>query len=395
MKILMLTYNMAGIGGSFIRAYSLAKSLVHLGYQVTLLASRRFPGRKRIKEEISGVRIIQMADWMPERVRHGGLSPFDVFGRLEHIRRMPYDLVHGFDHRPAVSIPALFARRRWHIPYVADWADLWGRGGIGDKRRYIIGKTMAYADHQLEQSVHRRADAATVVSHYLLERAKEMGIPEERIHLVQVGANIDVIRPLPKIAMRQKYGLPESVPIVVHIGFAPFDIPMLAATFIALARCNPRVILVLCGASFHSLDKAIEAAGLTERVRHLGAIPYERLEEVLACGDVMIMPYSRSTMNIARYPNRIGDYLAAGRPIATSRTCDPGILVESEKIGITADDDPETFAEAIQKLLADPDLCDEMGRRARLLAETRLSWQIIARQLDDLYQRLGRKFNVH
>ncbi len=389
MKILMLTYNMAGIGGNFMRVYSLAKSLVHLGYQVTLLASRRFPGRKRIEEEVSGVRIIQMADWMPERVRHGGLSPIDVFGRLEHVSRVRYDLVHGFDHRPAVSIPALFARRRWHIPYVADWADLWGRGGIGDKRRGIVEKTLSYADHYCEQSVHRRADAATVVSPYLAERVKEMGIPEEYIHLVQVGANIDVIRPLPKIAMRRKYGLPESAPIVVHIGFTPFDVPMLTATFLSLARRNQRVMLVLCGASFPPLIRAIESAGLAGRIKHLGIVPYERLEEVLACGDVMILPYSQSSLNLALYPNRIGDYLAAGRPIATNRTDDPGILVESENIGIAADDDPETFAEAIQKLLADPDLCEEMGRRARQLAETRLSWQTIARQLDDLYQGLG------
>ncbi len=391
----MLTYNMAGIGGNFIRVHSLAKSLVHLGYKITLLASRRFPGMKRIEEEVSGVRIIQMADCMPERVRHGGLSPIDVFGRLEHVRRVRYDLVHGFDHRPAVSIPALFARRQWHIPYVADWADLWGRGGIGEERRGIVGKTLAHADHYWEQSVHRRADAATVVSPHLAERVKEMGIPDEYIHLVQVGANVDVIRPLPKIAMRRKYSLPESAPIIVHIGFAPFDVPLLAATFIALARCNPQVMLVLSGASFPSLDKAIESAGLAGRIKHLGVVPYERLGEVLACGDVMILPYSRSSLNLARYPNRIGDYLAAGRPIATNRTGDPGILVESEKIGIAEDDNPETFAEAIQKLLSDPALCDEMGRRARQLAETRLSWQAIARQLDDLYQGLGRKFNAH
>jgi hypothetical protein len=112
MRVLMLTHNMAGIGGNYQRAWSIARGLSGREIEVTLLASRRIPGPRRIESDVSGCRIIQMGDLFPRRLRHSGLSPMDVAGRLAFIRSHPYALVHGMDHRPAVSIPALAGRRR-------------------------------------------------------------------------------------------------------------------------------------------------------------------------------------------------------------------------------------------------------------------------------------------
>src|SRR4030065_24628 len=129
MRVLMLTHNMAGIGGNFPRGWSVGRGLPGRGVEGTVLASRRVAGARRIESDMSGIRVIQMGDLFPRRLRHGGLSPMDVAGRLAFITSRRYDLVHGMDHRPAVSIPALAARRRWGTPYIAAWADLCGGGG--------------------------------------------------------------------------------------------------------------------------------------------------------------------------------------------------------------------------------------------------------------------------
>ena len=387
MRVLMMTHNMAGLGGSFMRAHSLAKSLVVLGNHVTLIASRRLPGRHRIEEEIDGVRVIQMADLLPERVRHGGLSPLDLAGRVKHADG-PYDIIHGFDHRPSVSIPALLMRQRRQIPYVADWADLWGRGGIAEQSDSVIRRLLGWADHHWERFAHAHADAVTVVTRNLAGRAEQLGIPVRRIRLIQVGANGDVITPLSKTDMRIKHGLPEDAPIAVHNGFAPYDARLLADTFAILAKRNPRVILLLTGCRLPYLHELAEAAGFSDRVRHLGVVPYSRLGEILACGDVMLLPFSDRSVNAARYPNRVGDYLAAGRPIATNPTGDLGEMVRSEGIGIVPEAEPEAFAAAIDQLLANKESQQQMGLRARKLAETRLSWSALAKQLDELYRDL-------
>jgi glycosyltransferase involved in cell wall biosynthesis len=64
-------------------------------------------------------------------------------------------------------------------------------------------------------------------------------------------------------------------------------------------------------------------------------------------------------------------------------------------VGITADDDPLAFSAAIQDLLASPESMEDMGRRARRLAETRLSWRALARDVADLYHVVSAEHDRH
>ncbi len=388
MRVLMLTHNMAWYGGSFMRVFPLARELARLGHTVTVLASRTPPGGPRLDETRDGVRVIQQPDPLPERLRHGGLSPFDLLGRTIHALRERYDLVHCFNHRPGASIPALLAQRRWHIPLVYDWADLWGRGGIADMRSALSRQTLGRLDAYAERRLAHLADAVTVISSDLGAYAREVGVPAGRIHTLPVGADVESIRPMPKAAVREKYQLPPDAPIVVHIGFAPYDADLLAGTFVSLARLHPAVILLTSGRLPASVVESLEREGLRHHLRDLGVVPHERLGEVLACGDVMILPYSNTSINRHRYPNRLGDYLAAGRPVVTNPTGDVGDLVIREGLGLVAEEDPERFAGAIRSLLEQPVLCEEMGRRARALAEGPLSWRAMAGRLDAIYRVL-------
>jgi len=107
----------------------------------------------------------------------------------------------------------------------------------------------------------------------------------------------------------------------------------------------------------------------------------------LGASDILLLPMRDSPFDRARPPAiRLGDYLAAGRPVIATA------LPENEKVvgkcGFLAKPgDPEDFANKILEALRNPDLCREMGERARELAEREYSWQILAKQLEKLYNR--------
>ncbi len=164
MRVFMLTHNMSAIGGSYQRSQSLAKQLARLGNEVTLIASRREPGLRIIVESRDGVRTVQMADLFPERIRHGGLSPIDLLGRTIAVLGAMPDIVHGFDHRPCVSVPPLLARWLGRTRFVSDWADLWGEDRIAGERHGVTKATLGRADHHVERFIRRHADAVTAVT---------------------------------------------------------------------------------------------------------------------------------------------------------------------------------------------------------------------------------------
>ena len=302
---------------------------------------------------------------------------------MRYLLRNRCDLIHCFDHRPTVSLPALLFARSRRKPCIFDWADLWGFEGIASQRPPLSRVLLGSVDQFLEDRVRRHADALTVINTKLRDRAQaRFHVP---IHLLPVGANADLIQPLPKKEMRRRLGLPENASIAVQVGLSPYDIEYLAKSFVELVRRHPGAILAMAGARFPILERIIGQAGFSSQLVRLGMLGREALSAAMACADVLLLPFTNRAVNLYRYPNKLGDYLSAGRPIVTNDTGDLGRLVAEERSGLVAADTPEAFALAVKQLFDDAALMDELGRRGRALAETKLDWRFLARDLEIFY----------
>jgi glycosyltransferase involved in cell wall biosynthesis len=387
MRVLMLAHNVSE-RGSAIRALSIARWLAGPGREITVVCARRRVGLAMTRGSLDGVRLLELPDVLPYRVRNGGLSPIDLAGRLFHVLRERYDVVHMFEPRPCSTLPGLLARNRGGSVCVADWADLWGPDGMAAIWPTPQRVTLGALDGVWQSYTRRCADAVTVISSDLERRAEALGIPADRIRRIGVGANDDLFQPRPAAEARSRFGIPSDALVLVHTGFAPFDDWLLAHTFAEIAQAEPRAYLLMSGRRFPLVEERAAAVGAAHRVVHAGVVPYRDLGSVMACGDVMVVPYSALPHNEARFPNRVGDYLAAGRPIATNPTGDLARLVAKERIGIVAPETPEAFGYAILDLLRQHAARDEMGRRARALAETTHSWRAVAGRVGELYDEL-------
>ena len=383
LTILLLTHNLAGRGGSYMRGFSLARQLVSLGHSVYLLASRSQAGitsRATIKD---GVRIVEMPDLFPTRARNGGLSPLDSLERMLWIGRRRFDIVHAFDHRPAVSFPSIVGRARGAI-LISDWADLWGEGGIAEERGGV-GRMLGRLDNFWERKFRQWADGATVITSHLGRRLEAFGMPAQRQLLLPPGANTDLIRPLNREEARRWYGLSADARIVVFTGFAPYDTDLLVSVVWRILFADPGTMVVASGRVPEALRVDLRRRGLDGRLRDLGVVPFADLEKVLACADVLLLPYANKEVNLGRFPNRFGDYLASGRVIVTNRTGDLGDMVEANRIAVLAPEAPDEFAGEVAHLLNDAPRCEEYALRARRFAEDALSWKALACRVEEFY----------
>ena len=87
---------------------------------------------------------------------------------------------------------------------------------------------------------------------------------------------------------------------------------------------------------------------------------------------------------------KILEAMALGTPVVSTSKGAEGLKVTSEK-NILVADDPDGFAQAVLRLLADEDLRARLSANGRRLVEERYSWEICARQLEQLlYQVVGR-----
>ena len=388
MRLLLLTQSIAGRGGTYARCFSMARGLVLRGHHVTVFAASRRRGVFAGTRQVDGVRVVEMGGLLPERFRHGGLSPLDLVNRFLHMARGKYDLVHGIDHRPTVSFAAFVFSRVRRKPCVADWCDLWGREGLGGIRNGVERALLTPGDEWLEQWMIAQANAVTVVSTELRRRAQELGKGSESILLLPPAANDDLIRPVPVEEARRSCSVPLDRPVVVFSGYTSLGSVLLGEAFARVVHRHPSALLIIVGGRLPDFDRIVSGYGLDESVIHFGARSYLELSGILACGDVMLLPYPNQTVNRAGFANKLADYLATGRPVATNLTGDLGAVVTEQNVGVATADDPEAYAEGICRLLEDPRLRTEMGLQARHLAETSFSFRARAKELEEFYLRL-------
>ena len=386
MRILMLTHHPAWNGADFWRAIYLGRQLKKRGHTVTLVSSPAIVGNEPPSQS-DGISLLEVSGVLNSRTDRAGYNPIAVYRRLLQLRGEHFDLVHTFGHRPVVSFVARQIKRRTHSLHVADWSDLWGRGGIADERRTFGRWSIGLFDHWLERQNVRNADGTALVSRLLERRAQAWGKSSGQILRLGVGAAVDVIKPIPKQLARDALGVASNQRILVHSGRSVFDRGHVSAVSHHILDLDQGTIILSLGGDRWS-GAEIAGSDFHDRVRQLGYLSQDQMRIALGACDAVLLPLRNRGFNRARLPNRVGDAAAAGRPIATNPTGDIGRLVRDKRLGIVTVEDPAGMAEAVVDLISDQEKLTQIGRHARNVAETELSWSLLAERLESFYQRL-------
>jgi len=95
-----------------------------------------------------------------------------------------------------------------------------------------------------------------------------------------------------------------------------------------------------------------------------------------------------SNANRGRFPLKLNDYLASGRPTVATRVGDVVSVLTDGESGLLAEPHPAALADCTTQLFLDQPRRLKMGNHARQLAETRYHWAHIAADLETLYSKV-------
>lgn len=383
MRILFLNHNMIW-RSTFYRCFHLGRYLVRQGHEVTLytIHPRKRFGIEEI--ELAGVKVILFPDifWGMGR---SGWDLWDVWHRLQRVRQETYDLVHAFDSRPVVIHPALVLQKKG-VPLMMDWADWWGRGGVIEERsNKLIKLLIGGIETWYEEHFRTRALGTTVISSALQERAVGLGVKPGSIIKITGGADVENFKPKDKQKARAALDIEQDAKVLGFMGFVHYDLDLALKVFCQLHQQDPKVKLILVGKPSAMTKRIVQEYGAEAGLLEYGIVPYEKIPEYMCCADVFLLPFAKKQANIGRWPNKVGDYMAMGRPIVSSPVGEIKSLFKTENIGRLAQDQPEAFARVVGELLTDPQTCEQLGRAARQAAEKRYSWEFLAKRLEQFY----------
>lgn len=131
-----------------------------------------------------------------------------------------------------------------------------------------------------------------------------------------------------------------------------------------------------------AVERAATEAGLVDSL--LGSLDAEEVHRRLSEADIFVLP-----SHVDAQPLAVLEAMAAGLPIVATAVGQIPVMVRDGREGfIVAPNDPPALADALDRLLADPDLRKRLGASARERAARHYDRRLLSQRLGEVYESL-------
>jgi D-inositol-3-phosphate glycosyltransferase len=326
-----------------------------------------------------------------------GLDKYALFGEVPAFAKQ----IREFAVREAVSYDLLFSHY-WLSGEVAcllrpqlaaGWAHIAHTLGLVKNRSLAEGATPEpLLRIRVEAEIARQADLLIASTQdEAAELVNAYGADADRVAVVAPGVDLSMFQPIDRDEARRTIGYGPGRLLLFVGRLERLKGVEIAIRALALLRdrAHDDVRLLILGEDSRDAEesekdrlKAIaSAAGVRDRVDFLGSVAHHELPYFYSAADVCVMPsYSESFGFVGL------EAQACGTPVVGSGVTGLRSVVRDEVSGYLLDShDPAAYAERIGRLLDNPELAQQMGRRGRLLAQ-RFSWTRSADRLQELFE---------
>jgi glycosyltransferase involved in cell wall biosynthesis len=307
--------------------------------------------------------------------------PLDWIALLQRIRARRPDVVHiQWPMLPPVDLLGFLAIKRLSVRLVYTVHDVrphyegWRRTWLSTRPLYGL------ADALIVHTETNRRDLCAAT-----------GLPASRVHTIAQGSETEWAAPaVDRETARAGLRLPADAPLLLFFGIIkPYKrLDLLLETFPLVLRKVPTARLLIVGRAaepFGRYQRIIDQLGLGDRViQQVRYVSEEEKAGYFCAADVVVLPYTDADFS--------GVLLAAylfGRPVVATETGGLGEMIEEGVTGhLVPPNDRRALADALVRLLVEPERAARLGQGARLAAQTKHDWSASAHATLRLYEEV-------
>jgi glycosyltransferase involved in cell wall biosynthesis len=207
------------------------------------------------------------------------------------------------------------------------------------------------------------------------------------IRVIPNGADLELFHPRHRnrfrSEVRQTHGVGTDDFVVLFSGgdWRRKGLDLLLHAIALLRGQKIRLLVVGDDRNGGEIRELVNKLGLVSSVTFAGF--RKDIHRYYAAGDLFVFPTSYEAFSLATI-----EAAASGLPVVMTPASGAIDLLGSGDCGAIVSRDPRAIAEQIRVYRRDPDLLAKHGANARLKAERDYSWDVIAKQTLDVYERL-------
>ena len=369
----------AEAGGT--RHYEFARYLVSKSHKFTVVGSNlsyltgkptpRFESNRLVPQQNpQGLKVLRAYTWPSLQRSFIGrlisLLSFMITSFWKALRVKGIDVVYGTSPPIFQACSALLVAKLKHRPFLLEIRDLWPDFAID--MGILTNPLLITMSHWLEQTLYKKADHLLVNSPAYGRYLANKGVPLEKIRCIPNGVDTTMFGPEAKgEAIRKRFGLDGKFVVTYAGALGPANdiATLLDAAQVVNKQGDIHFLIVGDGKDRESLEEKSKDLGL-RNVTFAGARSKAEMPRFLAASDACIAILQNIPMFKTTYPNKVFDYMAAGRPTILAIGGVIRRVIEESRGGIfVTPGDSLALADAVQKLKRNPQAAQRMGRQAR------------------------------
>ncbi|MCA1726317.1 MAG: glycosyltransferase family 4 protein [Actinobacteria bacterium] len=383
--LLSWEYPPAVVGGLSRHVAHLAHGLAADGHEVVVY-TRGHPDAPP-EEDDRGVRVVRVDEY-PPRIGFDDLVPWvlafnmSLLHRAElDLRDRPPDVLHAHDWLVAYASAAL--KDLHQLPLVATvHATEYGRhqGHLPAPMQVLI--------HQVEWWLTFEAGRVITCSEYMrAEVTRIFELPPDKVETIPNGVDLDRFAPARAGSTTRSELSPDGAPVIVFAGRLEYEkgVQTVLEALPAIDARAPGVRFVVAGAGTHreELEELASRSPYADRIRFEGFLDEDRLREVYAAADLVIVPSLYEPFGLVAL-----ETMACGSPVIAADTGGLREIVHHDITGLRfTPGDAAELAKVAVRLLTDPRLARRLSMEARSTLAERHSWQAVATRTAETYRR--------
>lgn len=276
------------------------------------------------------------------------------------------------------------------IPFVVDVNDLWPEAMRMVLDVPVISDVLFYKFQHDAEETYKLVSGVIGTSDEYCERPfkfKEMDVPKATVYVGNDLAEFDAgVKELSCDIRKNKNEF--WVAYAGTIGTS-YDIGNLIDTssyLQSVGKKNIKFLIMGGGPLKEELEN--RAKTIDCNVEFIGYVPYKKMAAYLAKSDITVNSFQKKAPQ--SIVTKIGDYLASGKPMIN--TCSSEEFkdkVKKDGFGLNVEaENPVALGEAICSILENEKMKEEMGRKARKIAETEFDRKIAYKKIENLISSL-------
>ncbi len=236
-----------------------------------------------------------------------------------------------------------------------------------------------------------KADALIFENQHFKKQVEKLNFSNENIMVIPNGVDLRQFKHGDKVAARAALKLPTDGLIILSVGSltkAKGHIYLLQALSDLLGKRDDIHLHIVGEGDEHDfLKKEIARLGLDKKVDLAGRVTHDTIVTWLSAADIFALPSLHEGT-----PNSLLEAMAMGLPVIASATGGiPEVIDDGISGLLVTPASTKELKEKLSQLVESTDLCDRLGKNARLKIETNFgSWEDQAGKLHSLYQKLLR-----